>query len=241
MLDTLLIGLLKLIAGLVIFYFLVLAVLHIRALKKLRYYESQGAVVFPGARRFFFGNSLDFQAYAKARSGAEVVAGPQAWLIFKHFPSLMGHQASYKAEQSHCENYPIVALNLQSRTALWVADPDIAQDVFITKNAHLDKTVESFLLFKCIIGQSFIFSPNDETWKIKRKAMAHAFYKDRLQHMLETLKSFLISTFTRWAEQIDKNGGSHEVNMASEFSDILARNIIHICFGEDLSDTLIEL
>ena len=29
--------------------------------------------------------------------------------------------------------------------------------------------------------------------------------------------------------------------MATEFSDILARNILHICFGEDLSDWPIEI
>ena len=29
--------------------------------------------------------------------------------------------------------------------------------------------------------------------------------------------------------------------MATEFSDILARNIVHICFGEDLSEEHIEL
>ena len=27
--------------------------------------------------------------------------------------------------------------------------------------------------------------------------------------------------------------------MATEFSEILARNIIHVCFGEDLSDELV--
>lgn len=94
-------------------------------------------------------------------------------------------------------------------------------------------------MFKCIIGSSFIFSPNDETWKIKRKAMAHAFYKDRLQQMLETLKVVILTTFAAWAAKVDQEG-HHDVNMATEFSDILARNIIHICFGEDLSDDLIE-
>ena len=29
--------------------------------------------------------------------------------------------------------------------------------------------------------------------------------------------------------------------MVTEFSDILARNIIHICFGEDLADEILEL
>ena len=31
------------------------------------------------------------------------------------------------------------------------------------------------------------------------------------------------------------------MNMATEFSDILARNIVHICFGEDLSNEPIDL
>ena len=98
MLAELVIFILKVIAAFALIYFLVLAVLHCRALKKLRYYERQGAVAFPGARRFFFGNSIDFKEYAKARAGAEIVRGPQAWLIFEHFPRVMGHDASYLAE-----------------------------------------------------------------------------------------------------------------------------------------------
>ena len=134
----------------------------------------------------------------------------------------------------------MVTLNFQSRNAVWISDPEIAQDIFVSKNAYLDKTLESFLMFKGIIGQSFIFAQNDETWKIKRKAMAHTFYKDRLQSMLETLKSVLLKNFAAWAAKVDEKG-FHEVNMATEFSDILARNIIHICFGEDLSNDIISL
>mmetsp|Transcript_28555 Transcript_28555/g.35311 ORF Transcript_28555/g.35311 Transcript_28555/m.35311 type:complete len:154 (+) Transcript_28555:561-1022(+) len=70
--------------------------------------------------------------------------------------------------------------------------------------------------------------------------MSHAFYRDRLQHMLETLKTVVLETFASWASKIDKNG-SHEVNMATEFSDILASNILHICFGEDISNEILSL
>ena len=71
--------------------------------------------------------------------------------------------------------------------------------------------------------------------------MAHAFYKDRLEHMLETLKVKAVGTFTEWAQRIDSSKEkSIEINMATEFSDILARNIIHICFGEDLSDDVLD-
>ena len=132
----------------------------------------------------------------------------------------------------------MLALNFQSTVSLWVADTEIAQDVFVKHNVHLDKSIESFLTFKCIIGSSFTFAPNDDTWKIKRKAMAHTFYKDRLQHMLETLKRVLLETFATWASKIDQNG-FHDINMATEFSDIFTRNIILICYGEDLADDVI--
>ena len=92
-------------------------------------------------------------------------------------------------------------------------------------------------MFEKIIGQSFIFSKNDDTWRAKRKASSHAFYKDRLEHMLKTLKVKLMTTFVSWGTLISQSKhGHHDIDMATEFSDVLARNIIHICFGEDLSD-----
>ena len=53
--------------------------------------------------------------------------------------------------------------------------------------------------------------------------------------MLETLKKVLLDTFATWSSKIDQNG-FHDINMATEFSDILTRNILHICFGEDIAD-----
>ena len=113
----------------------------------------------------------------------------------------------------------------------------MAQDIFVGKNSLVDKTADSYLMFEKIIGQSFIFSKNDETWRAKRKASSHAFYKDRLEHMLQTLKVKLMDTFNNWGTLItESKQGYHDIDMATEFSDVLARNIIHICFGEDLSD-----
>jgi len=43
-------------------------------------------------------------------------------------------------------------------------------------------------VFSKFMGESFLFSRADEVWKAKRKACAHAFYKERLVHMLEVLK-----------------------------------------------------
>jgi len=63
---------------------------------------------------------------------------------------------------------------------LWVSDLDIAQDIFVSKNAILDKVPDAYLLFHKLLGESFVFSPTNNNWKDKRKACAHAFFKDRL-------------------------------------------------------------
>ena len=133
--------------------------------------------------------------------------------------------------------YPVLALNFQTVNHIWVSDPAIVQDIFVGKNAMLDKDPESLIMFEDIIGQSFLFGHNDEAWKEKRKACAHAFYKERLVFMLETLKDKSMETFGKWLDEISASGkGSTQIDMATEFSEIFARNIIHVSFGEDLSD-----
>lgn len=60
--------------------------------------------------------------------------------------------------------------------------------------------------------------------------------------MLETLKDKTAHTFSEWASKARASPTkTHDFNMATEFSEILARNIIHVSFGEDLSDELIDL
>ena len=68
----------------------------------------------------------------------------------------------------------------------------MVQDIFAGPNhTHLDKHPGVFIMFRNILGKSFIFARNDEIWKQKRKATSHTFYKDRMEHMLEVLKDKL--------------------------------------------------
>ena len=87
-----------------------------------------------------------------------------------------------------------------------------------------------------------MFTHNDDAWKMKRKASAHAFYKERLVMMLETLKDKTANSFENWAAKARASPTkTYDFNMATDFSEILARNIIHVSFGEDLCDELFNL
>lgn len=98
----------KIILGLLLAYFLVMVYYHVRAVTRVTFYQKQGAVVYPGATRFYFGNNIDLLEYGKARSGETVVTGPHAWLIFKNFPRVMGFE---KGKEFSAAEYPLVVCN----------------------------------------------------------------------------------------------------------------------------------
>jgi hypothetical protein len=43
-------------------------------------------------------------------------------------------------------------------------------------------------LVRDLLGDSFFFSKGDEIWKLKRKACAPGFYKDKLLSLIEAMK-----------------------------------------------------
>ena len=118
----------------------------------------------------------------------------------------------------------------------------MVQDLFTTKNNIIDKTGDTEILFKEMLGRSFLFSKGDEIWKSKRKACSHAFYKERMLGMLEVLKQQIMKRFNIWCDEIEKSSSrSTEIDIAVEFERIFSRNIISISLGEDISDKLIYI
>ena len=92
-----------------------------------------------------------------------------------------------------------MVLNLAGNVILLVADPEMIQDLLVTKNSLFDKTGMQMAMFHTLFGSSFIFAKADDLWKRKRKASAHAFYKERLIHMLEILKDKVEEDCELWS------------------------------------------
>ena len=97
-------------------------------------------------------------------------------------------------------------------------------------------------MYKDILGNSFLFSPGDATWKAKRQACAHAFYKDRLMIMTEVLREKIEAVLQKWIKAIESSEDkSYLIDITVEFERVFARNLIHIAFGEDINDNLFDL
>ena len=122
------------------------------------------------------------------------------------------------------------------------SDPQVMSDIFNKHNKKIDKVDEIAKMFEPLLGSSLLFGPTDEDWRQKRKACAHAFYKDRLKHMLEVLKGQINQRIIIWKSKIEQSdSGETQTNIAEEFASIFADNIINIAFGEDLRESKFEL
>ena len=92
--------------------------------------------------------------------------------------------------------------------------------MMVNKNAQIDKTGVYEAMFKNFFGSSFLFSKTDQHWKNKRKGVSHAFYKDKLVHMLDVLKERVLDTQNKWLTAIaaaeSSEDGSIEIDMTKE-------------------------
>lgn len=82
-----------------------------------------------------------------------------------------------------------------------------------------------------------MFGKTDESWKAKRKAVAHAFYKDRLVHMLDILKTIVSEFQAKWVSQIDSSkDGSIEIDLSKDMQHLFQKFLTVIVLGDDIND-----
>jgi len=128
-------------------------------------------------------------------------------------------------------------VNFTGDLNLFVADPEIVQEMLGQKNAQIDKTGAFKGIFKNLFGNSFVFNKSDETWRAKRKAVAHAFYKDRLVHMLDILKEQVSEVQADWVEQINASkDGSVEIDLSQDLHRLFQKFLTVIVLGEDVNN-----
>ena len=97
-----------------------------------------------------------------------------------------------EGDEYDCTDIPNTLLNLAGNITLFISDAEVIKDMLGAKNAQIDKTGLFEGMFRNFFGRSFVLGRTDELWRRKRKATAHAFYKDRLVHMLDTERDIVL-------------------------------------------------
>ena len=171
---------------------------HFNAVKRVEYYAVQGMSALPGYNNFLIGNAYSFAKYRKlqeANKGKSPMRIATSWICDELHPE-RGND-NYDPSRD-----PIVVQNFGGNIHLMVSDPEMVQDLLVKKNALYDKTGALHGVFSNLLGDSFLFSRADDVWKAKRKACSHAFYKDRMVHMLEVLKDKMNKNCQHWLSEI---------------------------------------
>jgi hypothetical protein len=71
--------------------------------------------------------------------------------------------------------------------AVIFSDPELVNEIYITKNKYFDKHPRSKTILYEAVGNSILFANSDELWSQKRKHLSVAFYKDKLTSMLQII------------------------------------------------------
>lgn len=147
-----------------------------------------------------------------------------------------------EGDEYDCTDIPNTLLNLAGNITLFISDAEVIKDMLGAKNAQIDKTGLFDGMFRNFFGRSFVLGPTDELWRRKRKATAHAFYKDRLVHMLETERDIVLKIQANWIAQIDASkDGSVEIDLSKDVIKIFQKFLIMVIFGEDIDDQAINI
>ena len=125
---------------------------------------------------------------------------------------------------------------------LQVSDPEVIKDMFDMKKAQINRPE---IVKGCTYnwsGNLMILVKTDDSWRAKRKAIAHTFFKNQLIAMLDKLKHYTMEAQKRWLEEIRASkDGSTKINMTTEVLKIQQNFLMHIVFGKNVEAISVKI
>lgn len=107
--------------------------------------------------------------------------------------SVLDQTTESKAEDSYdYAKNTVTVFNMGARPIMLIQDPEVVQDMMVTKNLLVDKNGSFSTAVNNYFGDGLLFTQSNDKWKQKRKGIAHVFFKDKLIVMLEKLKDYAL-------------------------------------------------
>ena len=155
---------LRLLGILVVFFLLFMSVFVLRwrkVMKGIKFYKAQGAAIVPGATRFIVGNQIDTMKIAKKKMVSKKPMKRYLSQLVEMIPGL-------DSEEVSSVNHKLIVYAPLGKIMLIVSDPDMVQDLFLTKNKVIDKAGDLAKSMEVLFGNTFLFSKGGPVWKSKR-------------------------------------------------------------------------
>ena len=132
------------------------------------------------------------------------------------------------------EKNTTIILFITNGAALSIQDPNVVGELYTTKNKYFDKHPLVKDVSLCLTGESILFAETNKDWKDSRKAMSPAFYKGKLENLVEIAKTAVKTTVGCFENIIATKHG--EANIMQEVNRMTTRILLVCAFGIDISD-----
>ena len=132
-----------------------------KVMKGIKFYKAQGAAIVPGATRFIVGNQIDTMKIAKRKMVSKKPMKRYLSMLVESIPGL-------DSEEVSSVNHKLIVYAPLGRIMLIVSDPEMVQDLFLTKNKVFDKAGDMAKNMEVLFGNTFLFSKGGPIWKSKR-------------------------------------------------------------------------
>jgi len=137
----------------------------------------------------------------------------------------------------YCGEYaPVMMLFFCHKVTLWISDWKIVEDIYYKHNKVFSKAQQTVDTVYPFMGRTIIFAESTNNWRERRKAIAPAFYKGKLEHMIDTVRGCLVESIERIESLPKTEGKGTRINLMSELSRIQVKILLKCAIGEDLSD-----
>jgi len=114
-------------------------------------------------------------------------------------------------------------------------DVKVVEAMYTTQNKYFDKHPLIGDLAYCLTGDSILFANTNEDWKKSRMAIRPAFYKGKLEKLVEIAKGAVRTTLTRF-QAIAAQGPKAEVDIMEEVGMMTARILLVCALGVDCAE-----
>ena len=108
-------------------------------------------------------------------------------------------------------------LSFIDRSALWISDPKLLKEFFITKATHFDKPKFVYEMMN-IFGENILTAMNNDTWKKHFRICSPAFVPKNLEYTCRVATKTCDLMFKNWNRKIEKNGNMQLT--VGDYSDI---------------------
>ena len=141
---------------------------------------------------------------------------------------------------NHCvRNVGTGVAFISNGAGLAIRDVKVVEAMYTTKNKYFDKHPLIQELSECLTGNSILFNETSDDWRKSRKIMSQAFYKGKLENLVEIGKQAVNTTLNRFKE-IQAKGPRSEVDIMEEIGLMTARILLVCALGVDCAESPVD-